>query len=93
MRAEATATEIGEVIAHARAMGYEARQVLQGERLAVGLWGGPDGSPAGRLASLPGVLEVVRVRSPHPLASRTIQTETTRITLDTGVVGEAPRSS
>lgn len=86
MRPHATPAEIGEVIAHARALGYEAREVVQGERVAVGLWGGPDEQPSGRLASLPGVVNLVRVSSPHPLASRAIDSGTTRIEVVPGVV-------
>ncbi|MEB3298156.1 MAG: 3-deoxy-7-phosphoheptulonate synthase [Candidatus Sericytochromatia bacterium] len=86
MRSHATPSEIGEVIAHARALGYEAREVTQGERVAVGLWGGPDGQPSGRLASLPGVLDIVRVSSPHPLASRALGSGTTRVAVAPGVV-------
>lgn len=90
MRPHATPAEVGEVIAHARAMGYEARQIIQGERVAVGLWGGPDGQPSGRLASLPGVVDLVRVSSPHPLASRALDTATTHVTVAPGVVFGGP---
>lgn len=75
MNPEATPQQVEAVVTRIRELGYTAHVIPGATRTAIGITGnrGPEGRES--LATLPGVLDVIRVTSPYKLVSRETHTE------------------
>ncbi len=85
MRHDATEAEVRRVVETIEAMGYEARSLPGKQRTTVGLVGNDGRVDGSRVASLPGVAEIIYVTRPYKQVSREWKPETTVIRLAGGV--------
>ena len=86
MKHGAGAEDVDRVVSVIEEMGYEGQPMPGKQRVAIGLVGNDGKVDAGRLISLPGVLEVIPVTKPYKQVSREWREESTRIELFNGTV-------
>jgi len=84
MKHGASASQIEEVVATIKEMGYGARPIPGEQRTAVGLIGNDGAVDSGRLLGLDGVLEVIPVTHPYKQVSREWREADTVVTLANG---------
>jgi 3-deoxy-7-phosphoheptulonate synthase len=84
MKQNATQDDIDAVVETIKEMGYGARPIPGEQRTAVGLIGNDGAVDSGRLAGLPGVLEVIPVTHPYKQVSREWREENTVVRLPNG---------
>jgi 3-deoxy-7-phosphoheptulonate synthase len=84
MKHNATDDQVAGVVGAIKEMGYDARPIPGGQRVAVGLIGNDGGVDASRLQGLEGVLELIPVTHPYKQVSREWREEDTIVTLPNG---------
>jgi 3-deoxy-7-phosphoheptulonate synthase len=84
MKHNATDDQVAGVVGAIKEMGYDARPIPGGQRVAVGLIGNDGGVDASRLQGLEGVLELIPVTHPYKQVSREWREEDTIVTLRNG---------
>ena len=84
MHHTASDADVARVTAVVRDLGYEALPIPGRQRTAIGVVGNDGRIDAGRLESLPGVLQVIQVTQPYKQASREWRAENTVIELPNG---------
>jgi 3-deoxy-7-phosphoheptulonate synthase len=80
----ATDADVERVVKTIEVMGYEARPIPGKQRTAIGLIGNDGRVESGRLAALPGVIQVIHVTQPYKQVSREWREEPTVIELPNG---------
>lgn len=86
MQAGASEADVEHVAAAIRALGLTPHPMPGPTRTAIGITGNTGAIEPERLASLTGVLELIRVTKPFKLASREMHPDDTRIPLDQTVI-------
>src|SRR5213082_310368 len=86
MENHATPDQIERVVRVIEEMGYHARPMPGGQRMAVGLVGNDGRVDSSRIEALPGVAEVIHVTKPYKQVSREWRQENTLVTIAPGVV-------
>src|SRR2546421_11310733 len=81
----ATPDQIERVVRVIEEMGYHARPMPGGQRMAVGLVGNDGRVDSSRIEALPGVAEVIHVTKPYKQVSREWRQENTQVTIAPGV--------
>ncbi len=84
MSHDATEEDIRRVIDTIEQMGYDARPIPGKQRTAVGIIGNDGKVDGGRLAGLPGVLQLIHVTQPYKQVSREWRPEPTIVELPNG---------
>lgn len=84
MRAEATDAQIQAVCQRIEALGYGARPIPGGQRVAIGLVGNDGAVEPGAFLSLPGVRQAIPVSAPYKQVSREWKDTPTVVTLPNG---------
>ena len=82
----ATPEQIDRVVRVIEEMGYQARPMPGGQRMAVGLVGNDGRVDSSRIEALPGVAEVIHVSKPYKQVSREWKQENTLVRIAPGVV-------
>jgi 3-deoxy-7-phosphoheptulonate synthase len=82
----ATQDQIDRVVRVIEEMGYQARPMPGGQRMAVGLVGNDGRVDSSRIEALPGVAEVIHVTKPYKQVSREWKQENTLVRIAPGVV-------
>ncbi|HEY7235627.1 MAG TPA: 3-deoxy-7-phosphoheptulonate synthase [Gemmatimonadaceae bacterium] len=82
----ASAEQIDRVVRVIEEMGYQARPMPGGQRMAVGLVGNDGRVDSSRIEALPGVAEVIHVSKPYKQVSREWKQENTLVRVAPGVV-------
>src|SRR5437763_11087677 len=85
MENHATPDQIERVVRVIEEMGYHARPMPGGQRMAVGLVGNDGRVDGSRIEALAGVAQVIHVSQPYKQVSREWRPESTIVTLATGV--------
>jgi len=85
MRHGATADQVQRVVAIIEEMGYEARPMPGKQRTSVGLVGNDGRVDGSRIASLPGVQEILHVTKPYKQVSREWKGEATVVPFGDGL--------
>lgn len=84
MRAEAHPDQIAAVCARIETLGYEARPIPGGQRVAIGLVGNDGAVEPGAFISMPGVKQVIPVSAPYKQVSLEWKGQPTVVTLPNG---------
>jgi 3-deoxy-7-phosphoheptulonate synthase len=84
MHPQATPAQISAIEARIAGLGFTAREIPSGHRMAIGVLGNEGPLEPGLFADLPGVAEAIPVTSPYKQVSREWKTEDTIITLPNG---------
>ena len=84
MQRGATEPQIEQIAQHLRSRGISAERLDGHEQTVIGIVGGSGGYDIAAMSAMPGVQEVVRIRSPYRLSARSAHPEDTVITLADG---------
>src|SRR5438445_7084329 len=87
MRSHAAADQIDRVLAAISEMGLTPQPMPGPTRTAIGITGNTSAIDANRLATLPGVAELIRVTKPFKLASREMKADDTLVSTPFGEIG------
>src|SRR3954468_4207273 len=85
MENHATQEQINRVIRVIEEMGYQARPMPGGQRMAVGLVGNDGRVDGSRIEALPGVTEIIHVTKPYKQVSREWRQQNTVVPIAPGV--------
>jgi 3-deoxy-7-phosphoheptulonate synthase len=88
MHGHSTPDQIEAVVATIRQMGLTPHPMPGATRTAIGITGNTSSIDPGRLDTLPGVFELIRVTKPYKLASREMHEQDTVVSLPQGTIGD-----